>query len=246
MTKFYIGEGRSLADADFVRLATKHGIEEARLRAVNQVEARNKGSHSSGALVCLYEPHIAWRNTSGATRKKLGTAGIAYAKWKSGNYPKSSFPRIDKCAELAGEEIAALSTSWGLGQIMGFNHGAAGFPDAVAMVRNFAESEANQLEGMIRFIKANNKMLAALKTGDWKTFARAYNGPGYAKHNYHGWLAKAHARWVRKIAARGPLPPVPDDDETPDRPSASPAGWLGALVKLLTAIFGKKKGNFDA
>ncbi len=260
MSKFYIGEGRRLTDGDFVHLAKKHGIDEALLRAVNQVEARGKGSHSSGALVCLYEPHIAWRHTSGAVRSKLKAAGLAYSKWKRGNYPKTSFSRIDKCAAIAGEEVAALATSWGLGQIMGFNHKAAGFETALGMVRWFAHSEANQLEGMIRFIKANKKMLAAMRAavpGDkesWRPFARPYNGAGYAKHNYHGRLANAHRDWVKKIRVRGPIAPPeqPQDARQPIPAFIAPAkqkpapasplgGFIGMLVKLITAIFGKKK-----
>ncbi len=242
MTKFYIGEGRPLADADFVRLAGKHGIEEAALRAFAQVEARNRGSYSSGALVCLYEPDVAWRNTSGAKRDKLTRSGLAYRKWKSGNYPKSSFPRIDKCAALAGEEVAALASSWGLGQVLGENYKTLGFSSAVAMVRNFAESEANQLEGVILFIKKTPGLEKALQAHNWGKVARLYNGPGYAKHNYHGRLAKAHQRWVRKIAERGPLSPAPTDPDKPERPSASPASWLTWLLELLAAILPKRKG----
>lgn len=190
---FYIGAGIRLSNSDFSRLATKHGIEEAKIRAVNDVEAAGRGSYSSGALVCLYEPHIAYRYTSGAARDRLVAAGLAYKEWKR-DYPPTSFERIDRCAAIAGPEAAALATSWGLGQIMGFNHKACGFDTALAMVRNFAASEANQLEGMIAFIKANPAMFAALQKGDWAGFASRYNGAGYAKNRYDTKLAAAYAR----------------------------------------------------
>uniref|UniRef100_UPI00262D3E96 N-acetylmuramidase domain-containing protein n=1 Tax=uncultured Rhizobium sp. TaxID=155567 RepID=UPI00262D3E96 len=151
---FYIGAGQRLSEADFAGLAARSGIEEAKIRAINDVEAAGRGFHSSGALVCLYEPHIAYRQTSGAVRDKLVAEGLAYASWRKG-YPATSFDRIDRCTAIAGAEVAALSTSWGLGQIMGFNHKACGFASALEMVRAFAESEANQLAGMLAFIKAN-------------------------------------------------------------------------------------------
>jgi hypothetical protein len=195
---FYIGAAKRLSDADFARIAQKHGIEEAALRAVNAVEARSSGFYSSGAVVCLYEPHIAYRLTSGAIRGRLVKAGIAYQKWRR-DYPDSSFPRIDRCAEIAGAEVAAQATSWGLGQIMGFNHKAAGHDTAFGMVEAFAESEANQLEGMVCFIKSNATMAAALAKHDWATFARLYNGPGYddapgRQNDYDTRLAAAYGR----------------------------------------------------
>ncbi len=206
MTKFYMGTGIKITDGQMYGLVRAHRIDEARLRAVLQVEARNSGFYSSGALRCLYEPHIAWKYTKGDVRKKLVAAGLAYRSWGTKKYPKSSFSRIDKCAAIAGEEVAALSTSWGMPQIVGFNHKAAGFPTAVAMVKSFALSEANQIGGMINFIKANKGMLAALNAavpGDkesWRPFARPYNGPSYAKHNYHGRLANAHKKWDKRLS----------------------------------------------
>jgi hypothetical protein len=191
---FYIGTGAKLSSADFARLAAAHGIEEAKIRAVNEVEAAGSGFYASGAVKCLYEPHIAWKMTSGKVRDALAAEGLAYANWKAGAYPSTSFARIDRCTQIAGAEIAALSTSWGLGQIMGFNHEACGFDSAVAMVKDFAEGEANQLEGMIRFIKANPAMFAALQRGDWAGFAYRYNGSGYAANKYDTKLAAAYAR----------------------------------------------------
>lgn len=193
---FYIGTAIPLADSDYGRLAQANGIEEAALRAVTQVEAAGKGFYSSGALVCLYEPHVAYRNTSGSLRQKLINAGLAYPKWGEKPYPKSSFPRIDQCTEIAGAEIAAIATSWGLPQILGENHIAAGFPTALEMVKNFAVSEINQIAGMIQFIKANPRMLAALEKHDWKAFARLYNGPSFAKNDYDGKLSRAYRRWA--------------------------------------------------
>jgi len=191
---FYMGTGAKLSSADFARLAASHGIEEARIRAVNEVEAAGSGFYASGAVKCLYEPHIAWKMTSGKVRDALAAEGLAYANWKAGAYPSTSFARIDRCTQIAGAEIAALATSWGIGQVMGFNHKACGFDSAVAMVKDFAKGEANQLEGMIRFVKANPAMFAALQRGDWAGFASRYNGPGYAKNKYDTKLAAAYAR----------------------------------------------------
>ncbi|MFC0200690.1 N-acetylmuramidase domain-containing protein, partial [Paracoccus rhizosphaerae] len=52
---------------------------------------------------------------------------------------------------------AALRTcSWGLGQAMGFNHRAAGYANASAMVAAFCESEATGVEAVGRFIESES------------------------------------------------------------------------------------------
>lgn len=240
---FYKGTGTRLAEADFAHLADKYDLDEALIRAVNQVEAKGRGLTSSGAVIALYEPHIAWRYSSGTTRKNLEKAGLAYEKWGAAKYPKSSYPRIDRAAQIAGEELAATATSWGLGQIMGFNHKAAGYPTAVAMVKAFAESEAKQLEGMISFIKANPAMLAALKAKDWHGFARRYNGSGYQKNGYHLKLRNAYDAWVRKIAAR-PAPVKPVVVEPPVNPPViviTSTPKKKTLLEMILSLFRRKK-----
>ena len=234
---FYIGKAARLSAAELSALATKHGIEERALRAVIAVEAAGKAFHSSGALVCLYEPHIAYRYTSGAKRDALVNAGLAYKKWKSGNYPKSSFSRIDRCAAIAGAEVAALATSWGAPQMMGFNHKVCGYPSAVQMVKAFAASEAAQIEAMIRFIKANPKMLSALRSRKWATFAFYYNGSGYAANKYDEKLADAYAAVPKEITSKpnvsNNLPGKPAEN----KPKGNhPSGWLAAIINFIVHL----------
>lgn len=89
---------------------------------------------------------------------------------------------------------ALRSASWGLGQIMGFNHRTAGYPTAGDMVEAFCDTEAAGLEAMIRFI-ASEALDDDLRRHDWSGFARGYNGAGYAAHGYHTKLAAAFGRW---------------------------------------------------
>jgi len=53
-------------------------------------------------------------------------------------------------------------------------------------------SEGDQLEAMGRFIKVDPKMLQALKSKDFVTFARLYNGEGYRANNYDVKLQDAY------------------------------------------------------
>ena len=62
------------------------------------------------------------------------------------------------------------------------------------MVKKVCESELSQLEMFAVFIR-NAGMLESLKKKDWTTFARKYNGPSYAKRNYHTRMAKEYANF---------------------------------------------------
>ena len=120
-------------------------------------------------------------------------AGLAYPAWKSGAYPADSYPRLLQA--MAIDERAALrSASWGLGQVLGSHHAALGFPTVQQMVAAFCDDEEAHLLAMVRFIQVNH-LDDELRRHDWATFARYYNGPGYAKNRYDVRLAAAFSRW---------------------------------------------------
>ena len=208
------GAAKRLDDIDLPRIGALIGVGEDEIHAVLDVEAAGSGFDSQGRVKALYEPHKAYALSSGATRYRLVKAGLAYPKWGEKPYPKDSYPRILAAAAI-DEDIALRSTSWGLGQIMGFNAGAAGYPSARAMVEAFAEDEERHLEAMIRFIIANG-LDDELRRHDWAGFARGYNGSGYAKNQYDTKLAAAFAKW-RKIPDTlwAPTPAIPSDAPPP-------------------------------
>jgi hypothetical protein len=235
---FYMGPTppKLMTAYDYQRIAARYGLPEAKLRAVCEVEANGVGIHSTGAVTALYEPHIAYRYTSGAVRNTLVANGLAYPKWRR-NYPKSSYPRIDSCAKIAGEEVAALSSSWALPQMMGFNHKRCGYNSALEMVKAFAQGEPVQIQGMMDFIASDQRMFTALHNNDWAGFAKRYNGPGYKKNNYDTKLANAYRKWVRIVDERGTVKP-PDYGPEPIKPEYEPerideteTHWLARIIK---------------
>lgn len=247
---FYMGPTppKLMRAVDFQRIAARYGIPEAKLRAVCEVETAGVGIHSTGAVTALYEPHIAWRYTKGRTRERLADEGLAYPRWKR-NYPRSSYPRIDRCTEIAGAEVAALSSSWGLPQMMGFNHERCGYGSALEMVRAFAQSEAAQVQAMMDFIASDQKMFTALHNNDWAGFAKRYNGPGYKKNRYDTKLANAYRKWLRRVDERGYVPEPTKPGQAPEKPAEDPAPtpeptapeqrehWLVRLVRILIGVF---------
>lgn len=189
------GPAKRLDDTDLPRIGQIINVGEDEIHAVLDVESGGSGFDAQGRPKMLFEPHIFYRNTSGENRTRAVREGLAYTPWRPGAYPKDSYPRL--VAAMAIDQTAALkSASYGLGQILGENFKAAGYPTVQAMVLAFVESEANQLEGMIRFIQSNG-LDDNLRHHDWAGFARGYNGPGYKQNGYDTKLAAAYARWQR-------------------------------------------------
>ncbi|WP_313353280.1 N-acetylmuramidase domain-containing protein [Paracoccus sp. (in: a-proteobacteria)] len=200
------GRAKRLADIDVVRVGRLIGAGEDEIRAVIEVETSGGGFDNQGRPKMLFEPHVFWRELgSGQKRATAEATGLAYQKWGSAPYPKDSYPRLALAMKI--DAAAALrSASWGLGQVMGFNHKAAGYASAGDMVEAFCDSEAAHLEAMISFIISED-LDDELRRHDWSAFARGYNGAGYATHGYHTKLAAAFKRWQAIPDALAPACP---------------------------------------
>ena len=191
---------KELTNDQIRELARQNGIEYAALRAVVEVEASGQGFVGNVPKI-LFEPHIMHRLL---TRKNYITIrnnlmkahpSLCYPKWGTYKYGTvaSQHDRLAKAAAFH-RDTALESCSWGLGQVMGFHWKSLGYESLQAFVNAMYESEAKQLDAMIRFIKVN-KLLDALKTKNWTAFARGYNGAGFAKNAYHTKLAAAYNKY---------------------------------------------------
>lgn len=89
--------------------------------------------------------------------------------------------------------VAALkSASWGMFQVMGFNHAMCGYLTVNDFVEAMCHSAANQVDAFVKFIQATG-LQNALAARDWREFARGYNGSGQVAH-YSAKLADAYAK----------------------------------------------------
>lgn len=190
------GAAKRLDDIDIPRIASAIGCGEDEVHAFMDVEAAGSGFDSEGRPKMLFEPHVFYRNLKGKQRSQAVARGLAYGKWKPGNYPKDSYPRLMEAIQI-NKEAAYRSSSWGLGQILGENHQAAGYPSAETMAKHFMEDEEHHLQAMINFLKAKS-LDDDLREHRWAALARGYNGAGYAKNNYHVKLEQRYNYW-RKI-----------------------------------------------
>lgn len=190
------GAARRLTDIDIPRIGHRIGVGEDEIHAVMDVEARKGGFDHRGRPAMLFEPHIFWKELGpGPKRDAAVRAGLARPKWVR-EYPSDSYPRLMQAIAI-DLDAAVRSASWGLGQVMGFNAHLAGYESAEAMVVEFLESEALQLEAMVTFIDKAG-LARHLRRHDWGAFAEGYNGPAYAVHGYHTRL-KDRFEWWSKV-----------------------------------------------
>jgi len=117
------------------------------------------------------------------------TAGVVRPRFEQHIFSKLNRDLAD--ADLS--ELRYRSMSFGLGQIMGANFKAIGAPSAKAM---FTSPIEEQLLYVGKFLCQSSALrgVVAKKSPtpqDFRTLARIYNGPAYAKHHYH----ESVARW---------------------------------------------------
>ena len=180
-----------IKESDFQEAASKLGVELNVVKAVTNVEALQFGFFNNGTPVMLFERHIFYREL-------VKSKGEAFAKQTAAKHPTLCNPAtgayIGGVAEVGRlstamqiDEGAALkSASYGLFQIMGFNHAQAGYANVISYYSAMCASEKNQLDAFVSFVLLNRSgiLLNSLKSKDFTNFARIYNGPGYKKNNY--------------------------------------------------------------
>jgi len=166
-----------LSEAEIAASARRMGVDEATVRALLSVEARPAGFGPDGRPTILFEPHIFSRLTE--RRFDASHPTLSYVRWGAQPYPKTQAERWAQLeAAYALDPAAALqAVSWGRFQPLGVNYAKMGYASPQDMAKDLSRSEDAQLQAFERFL-ASEKLTDSLKTRDWATFARRYNGPG--------------------------------------------------------------------
>ncbi len=191
----FIGTGISLSGIDFARAALALGCDIEVIKAVTVVEARGEGFDAKRRPIILFEPHVFYRNLPKAKRTVAVKQGLAYAKWRKGNYPATQDGRYDQLerAMRIDRDAALMACSWGIGQVLGENWKLCGFTSVESLVRKCVEGEGGQLDVMVAFIKGKG-LAKHLVAKNWAAFAFGYNGKLYAENAYDKKLATAYSR----------------------------------------------------
>lgn len=195
-----------LTNEMIISLANDLSLEPALLKAVILVEGAGRdGFLPSGKPQILFEGHIMFSEL----KKKFGLAkaveankanpNIVFPRWDRSKYKggELEYPRLE-LAKKIDEECALKSASWGMFQIMGFNFKYCGCRDVFEFVEKMSRSHEMQLRMMYYFMTHTN-CLKPLREKDWATFARRYNGPGYAQNAYDQKLMNAYENFKKNL-----------------------------------------------
>lgn len=194
----------------YAEAATELQCEIPAMQAVADVESKGAGFYPSGKLVILFERHKFTKYTKG----RFDKTHPQLSSTKPGGYLKGEreWKRFEEAAAL-DMHAAALSTSFGRFQTMGFNHEACGYATVEEMVADYDTGEPAQLRGFVNFIKFHPAMLRALRNRNWATFARLYNGPNYAINKYDVKMANAYRKFKAKFQPLAFNVTIPQDLE---------------------------------
>jgi hypothetical protein len=190
----FVGGALTLNDQDFKRAADRLNCEVAAIRAVAEVESGGKtGFLPDKRPKILFESRWFHKLTGGrfdASHPDLSTADWVH-NYKGG---AAEYGRLE--AAIALDRQAALkSASWGMFQILGANHAAAGYDSVESFVKAQVDSEGAQLDAFVGFV-VTNKLDDELRDKRWADFARGYNGPGYAANRYDEKMRDAYAKYA--------------------------------------------------
>ncbi len=195
---------RTDVEAAVRKAATAHGIEEAALLAVVDIESAGAPFEPADGRMpqFLFERHIFYQQLHARAPSKLQTAineGLANSSWQPATQYKDQGTSAHRLALLAravavDADCAYRSASWGLGQTMGFQAEHLGYSSAQVMVDAMKGNLDAQVEAMVAEIKFS-KIDDDLAAHRWASFARGYNGAGYRRNRYDEKLSAAYAKW---------------------------------------------------
>ena len=187
---------KQLTESDYKWAATQLKCEVATIKAVADVESISGGFLKTGEPVILFERH--WFHRILRKRGKQIPSDTDIADIKSGGYKGGILEhhRLQKAVKY-DRDAAIQSASWGRFQIMGFHWEVLGYKSLQEFVNAMYRSERDHLDAFVRFIKADSRLLKAVREKNWAAFANAYNGPAYRKNQYDTKMRDAYYRHVR-------------------------------------------------
>lgn len=199
LLKSHKTENISLIPSDYKTISELLDIEIASLKAIQEVETGGRGGFfKEGYPSILFEGHIFWRELEKRNidpKEHIeGNEDILYSKWTRKYYKGGikEYERLEKAREI-NKEAADSSASWGMFQIMGFNHESCGISKIEEFIKYIHKDEFSQLVLTANFLH-KTKLYKYLQTKEWDKFAKGYNGPAYKENKYDIKLEKAYKR----------------------------------------------------
>jgi hypothetical protein len=178
-----------LTTAEAKAFADRLKITPKQLAAVATVEAAGSGFDKTGKPKILFERHKFHKYTGGRY------SVCAFSNPSGGGYDESSWDKLLGAIVTGQVDAAFMACSWGKFQVLGEYWDDFQFDSPFALAFSTVPSERGQYELLCRYIELNalqDEMRALSPNPETcRAFAKAYNGPGYVKFDYHTKLAKA-------------------------------------------------------
>lgn len=168
--------------------AQENNIDVNRVLAILNVESNKKYFYQDGHPIVRFE---CTRYNGKVVRNQqvpCDTSSFKYGSAADTGY--EAFKR----ALAKNEEQALLQTSFGVGQVMGFNYAMLGF-DSVYELNQSMFTEDGQISAFLKYLViADERLLEELQSEkiDWRIVAEIYNGEDYMINNYHVKLEDAY------------------------------------------------------
>jgi len=176
------------------------GISAALVHAFADVESGGKsGFGPSGLPVIAFEGHWFRKFTHKVYDLDHPFLSYPYAKkagpeWVHNNKDQATAWKTLEEALAIDHEAALKSCSWGMFQVMGFNHASCGYKTLDDFVAAMKAGEAGQLLAFVGFCKSTPACLEAMQKKDFKGMAIGYNGPDYG--DYDKRIERAYKKYV--------------------------------------------------
>ncbi len=190
----FAGKALPMTGPGMAKVCAALEVGELEIWAVLTVETNGFGFLKDRRPQILFERHIFSKLTGG----QFDAANPDISNKAPGGYlgGAAEYTRLEKAMALSPQkpeiaEAALKSASWGLPQIMGFNHKQAGFNSVLSMIQEMVDGEDAQLAALGNFIKSSGKCNVGLQRRDWGTFAAGYNGADFSINQYDKKLAAA-------------------------------------------------------
>lgn len=161
-------------------VAALFGLDWAVVAAFISVETGGKGfDQTTGKIIIQFEP--VW------FRRKAPFAPSGLWSVNRVDVQAKEWPAFND-AFRKDPNAAMVSTSIGLGQIMGFHFARLGYASVGAMWDDAKRGLDRQIWQICKFIATDSRLKAAIVSKDWTTVATIYNGAGFRE------LAKKYNR----------------------------------------------------
>lgn len=189
LAAFISPNAAKLEPAEISAFAARLKVGVRQLRAVAMVESAGGGYDKSRRPKILFERHKFHKYTGG--RYSVCT----FSNPASGGYGENSWDKLNGAIEVGAVDAAFMACSWGKFQVLGEYWDDLEYASPFALAFSTVVSEAAHYDLLCHYIehfRLRDEMGALSTSADTcRAFAKAYNGPGYAKFDYHAKLAAA-------------------------------------------------------